>query len=259
MITVAWRGDPALKSEVRDRMVAHRDADEIVQRMYQRADPTLASGYKGCLIGCTLPPQQPLTPERSGDLSAPIGGWHRRVEDLYGIPRSVGKLLDRIFEGLPHGAHAQFAVDSIDAIPVGADLTLTASRLTLDILTDPEHGVQRAAADGSAQWAAVDAVARLYRRRLAGNEPDPRQWCTARYDAYDAAGPRPDATGYSAAETAAYAAAQNYTDAVVGAGSTNPPHREYGFGSATFWAWAAERILTHLRQAPVPARAGTGG
>lgn len=86
MKLIAWHNNPGLKTEVAARMAAHRAEDSIVQGLYQEAAPELATGYRGCLIGCTLPRQ------REED------SWHERAEALYGIDRHVGRLLDRIFE-----------------------------------------------------------------------------------------------------------------------------------------------------------------
>ena len=232
----AWHNDPDLKADVLDRMRQHRADDEIVQGFYQRIDPTAASGYRGCLIGCTLPPLP--------DAAKPVEGWHVRVEDEYGIPQTVGYLLDRTFEGLPYGQHAEFAVAAIDAIPVGADLSLVSSHLMVDVLSDPDHGVLRHAG-GEDVRAAIDTVVALYRRRVAGDEPSRNEWLRARRAAASA-----DAAFASAAfaDAAAAAAAAAFADAAAAAAA---------FASAaarlTHWRWVADRILHHLRNAHVSA------
>lgn len=122
-----WHGDPALKAEVLARMIAHREADEIIQGTYRIHDPEAASGYKGCLVGCTLPAELEDT-TGCCDIR-PREGWHRRVESLYGIPEDVAWLLDDTFEEQDtFDDAAEFAVASIEAIPVGADLRDLARR-----------------------------------------------------------------------------------------------------------------------------------
>lgn len=120
----AWHGDPALKAEVLARMVKHRQEDEIIKGHYRIHDLDTASGYKGCLIGCTLPEKMEYSLRYSGRYAEwPSEGWHRRVESLYGIPEGVAWLLDDTFEGQgTFDEAAEFAVASIEAIPVGADL-----------------------------------------------------------------------------------------------------------------------------------------
>jgi hypothetical protein len=114
---LAWLGDPGLKEEVVLRMKEHRAEDSIIQGHYQLHAPELASGYKGCLLGCTLPKMRQ-------DHTLMLMGWHERVEDLYGIPADVAALLEAVFENMSSfDKAADFAVESIEAIPVGADLS----------------------------------------------------------------------------------------------------------------------------------------
>lgn len=115
---LAWLGDPDLKEQVVLRMKEHRAEDAIIQGNYQVYAPELASQYKGCLLGCTLP--------RKVTASYTIAlhfGWHLEVQETYGILRSVAYALEAIFEDLPFEQAADFAVESIEAIPVGADLS----------------------------------------------------------------------------------------------------------------------------------------
>jgi hypothetical protein len=117
--TLAWHNRPELKAEVVARMHAHRAADSIVQGIYQQIDPDVATGYSGCAIGCTLPPL-PYTPEGYD----PDNGWWQQVEEAYGIPWAVARLIDNTFEDQHEFEDAaRFAVEVIEAIPVGADLS----------------------------------------------------------------------------------------------------------------------------------------
>lgn len=129
----AWHGDPELKAEVLARMIAHREADEIIQGHYRVWDPEAASGYKGCLVGCTLPGEMEDTEKHvawhPNPINRPREGWHQRVELLYGIPADVAHLLDSTFEDQEtFDEAAEFAVASIEAIGVGADLRELAQR-----------------------------------------------------------------------------------------------------------------------------------
>ena len=170
------------------RLRQHRAEDSIIKGVYQEFRPNLASGYRGCAVGCTLP-----------RLGADPVNWHERVEELYGIPRALARLIDGIFENLPtvDDAHARFAVEVIEAVPVAADLSLVMSRMMLDLLADPNHGVVQYTKPGSRQRSAVDTVITLYRRRLAGETVTSEEWA------------------YAAAADAAYAAAAADADAPV--------------------------------------------
>lgn len=247
---VAWHGDPALKAEVAARMRLHREHDEFLQGLYQLINPKYASGYRGCLIGCTLPPE-PIPDHEHVALyhanggvepSSPPFGWHGRVEQLYGIPRPVGHLLDKIFENLPvdDGQHAQFAVESVEAVPVGADLTMVPSLLMLDILDDPNHGFYQRS--GEYERPAVGVVAELYRQRIDGDEPSPQEWSDARRYAKDCS--------CDPAEDAAWAAisksSDQYAEAVDFSEDFHRPD--------TWWPWVAERLIHHLATAPIPVK-----
>lgn len=114
---LAWHSSAALKAEVMGRLRDHRKEDEFIQGNYQVLDSMAASGYRGCAIGCTLPVQ------RSVLLGGGEPNWHREVERLYGIDYSVAIVVDNLFEDLPVGLCGDFAVNVIEAIPVGADLS----------------------------------------------------------------------------------------------------------------------------------------
>lgn len=245
----AWHGRPELKDEVLARMIQHRANDEIIRGDYQRIDPELASGYKGCAIGCSLP-AQPGGKE-------PREGWHGRVQAEYGIRAVVAGLIDDIFESLPHGEHAAFAVDSLQAPPVGADLSRVAARLVLDVLADEQHGLARHTPVASEQRAAVDQVITLYRRYLDDDEPSPEQWASAKAAADKASRDHwEQAPGdYNAVRAcdAAVDAVRAATEDPAFANSVLEELSSTTTPSAAAWQRAAERLLHHLRTAPVPA------
>ena len=236
---LAWHGDPALKAEAVALMTAHRAADDFIQGAFTQLDETRLR-FRGCFHGC-------LTTEKlAAEASLPVGDYLRRSaaqinyhdegERIWGIDRKVGYVLDRTFEAMPDGEHGDFAVAATQAIPVGADLSRVIDRWLLDILADPEMGVRRHTADGSAQWIAVDAVIALYERRLAGDEPTRDEWIAARR-AYAAT---------AAATYAAYAATYAADDATYAAYAAD--------ARSVARRWQADRLLHHLSAAPQPAR-----
>ena len=232
--TAAWHGDPALKDEVLTRLREHRAADAIIQGLYQQYDPGLAVQYRGCAIGCTLPLQETNPVPGRHEVAGPGAGWHAEVERLYGIPRPVAHLIDRIFEGLPTDEAGDFAVAVIEAVPVGADLSMVSSRLMLDILADDEYGVLQRTRDGSKARTAVETVIGLYRRQLAGDEPSTEEWKKAAAAATAAATAATAAAAYAAAAYAADAA--TYATYATYAADARPSH----------WRWTADRLIHHL-------------
>jgi hypothetical protein len=267
---LAWRGDPALKAEAVALMTAHRAADDFIQGTFTQLGE---SSFRGCFHGC-------LTTEKlAAEANLPVTDYLRHSsaaqidyygegERIWGIDRKVGYVLDRTFEAMPDGEHGDFAVAATQAIPVGADLSRVIDRWLLDILADPEMGVRRHTADGSAQWIAVDAVIALYERRLAGDEPTRDEWIAARraaaaayasaYAAY-ASAYAAYASAYAAYASAyaAYASASAAYAADASASASSSAYAADAYASARSVAhrWQAGRLLHHLSAAPQPARA----
>jgi hypothetical protein len=95
----AFHGDPAIKEKYLARLKAHHEADEIIQG-------TGWENGRGCAVGCTLNNYSPVT-----------------YETELGLPEWLAGLEDRIFEGLPPVMAKQFAVDFLNAVRVGADVS----------------------------------------------------------------------------------------------------------------------------------------
>lgn len=122
-----WFGSEELKAWVLARMIKHREDDELIRGVYQEPDPDTPGGYRGCLIGCTLPKYvRGGSFGRVGYLIPGVGhvltggGPERDVEALYGIRYKVACLLESTFEDADTFEEAaEFAVASIEAIPVG--------------------------------------------------------------------------------------------------------------------------------------------
>ncbi|MES2211490.1 MAG: hypothetical protein V4515_15100, partial [Chloroflexota bacterium] len=209
MTILAWHNDEALKAEAVASMRRHRQADEFIRGSYMTAFPEAASGFKGCFHGCLT--TEKLAAEKGIPVAEYVGrhwsdSWHADGERLWGIPARLGAVLDKLFESIPDG-WSDFAVNSVEAMPVGADLDVAVDRWMLDLLVDPDHGVVIHTADGSAQRTAVENVAKLYRRRLDGAEPTRQEW--------KAAAAYADAAAYAAADAAYAAAADADADAAA--------------------------------------------
>jgi hypothetical protein len=126
---LAWHGDQALRDRIVQRMYQHREADAFVQGMYQEVNRSLPLGYQGCAIGCLLDPGA----DPVGD---PCERWWVQVEEQFGIHRDVAEAIDDIFESYDSRDGAgDFAVDAIEAIPVGADLTEVAEWCRAECVT----------------------------------------------------------------------------------------------------------------------------
>lgn len=156
---VAFHGSQKLKDFYVGRIQAHKEADEIVHRDYW------VNG-KGCAVGCTI-----------------HSGRHADYESELGIPRSLARLEDGIFESMPNGNSMEWPLRFINAIPVSANLYPALWRFMEWLLVDPENGVIRFAKKPKTR-AVIQAVADLYRRQIGGEKITEKDWRTAAAAAY---------------------------------------------------------------------------
>ena len=169
----AFHGNPAIKATYLARVRAHREADELVHGVYWAAG-------KGCAVGCTI-----------------HGSDHYAYERELGVPTILAHLEDRLFESLPNGVAQRWPEVFLEAIPVGADLSLVWPKFAVWLLTDPQEGVVRFAWDKGRH--AIIGVSELYQRMCAGQSVSRDEWTAARAAAYNAS--------YRAAGNAAWASA----------------------------------------------------
>lgn len=244
---LAWHGDPDLKATAVERMRAHREHDTFLQGIFVEADPKAAAGYRGCFHGCltteALMAEQNI---RSADFVRIRRTWHEEGQRLFGIPTNLGVLLDKVFEALDPSRCGTFAVDTVEAIPVGADLSAVLDALAYEVLTDELYGMRAITLADTDQRRAVDGVAALYRRRIVGDEPLNSEW----REAGEVAGKAyEDGDGIDAdvADVADDLSDWADGDVLVDARSTAP---------TGYINWLAARIVHHLAAAPVPASSG---
>ena len=93
----AFFGKHELKQKYVDRMKAHIAADRLIAG-------TGYDGFKGCSIGCTFEKYD-----------------HSKYRTDWDVCEKLAHLNDAIFEGLPDEKRQAFALEFIEAIPVGAD------------------------------------------------------------------------------------------------------------------------------------------
>ena len=106
---IAYHGKKEVKEFYIDRVKKHRIADELVKGFYWQDG-------KGCGIGCTV---------ESSD--------HSRYPIELGIPEMLARLEDCIFEGLPNDESQAWPERFLNAVPVGADLSMAGAKFLLAI------------------------------------------------------------------------------------------------------------------------------
>src|SRR5690606_33634458 len=177
MTMLAYHNNPATKDQYIARMRCHMEADALIQG-------TGWDGHKGCAVGCTFE-----------------NYVHTRGPIEIGLPETRMWLEEAICEGLPEEQAKGFPLAFLEAIPVGADLSMVWPRFALWMLSDPNHGAMRHCDDDTRP--SVEAVADLYRRWINGDQPVAEE--------FEAAADAACAAAWAAAEAAegvAWAAAE---------------------------------------------------
>ena len=94
----AYHSDPAIKQKYLNRVLAHKENDELIKGVYW-------GNGKGCAVGCTIHSSQ-----------------HNRYEIELGIPEWLAKCEDLIFENLPSGEARQWPIQFLKTIVPGVEL-----------------------------------------------------------------------------------------------------------------------------------------
>lgn len=221
---IAWYGEQNLKDEVMRRLRDDIKMDRLVRGEYW-------DGVQGCQLGC---------------LTRKLDGAHEAMERLFAIPRDVARLLEFRFEYGTESDATEWVLESTDAIPVGADLSLAVPQL-MHWLLGPESPSGKF--NGKAE---IVAVRDLFARRLAGDDPTAGEWQAAYAAAYAAA------TASASAYAAAYAAASESASAAEAAAAYKAAHAAE---SAAAYKAAVksigEEFLRILRACPVVATEAT--
>src|SRR5690606_37264301 len=183
---ISFHGKESIKDFYLNRLIAHREADEIIQGTYWQDG-------RGCGVGCTVHSRN-----------------HADYESELGIPRILACLEDQIFEGLPNEKAKEFPIQFLEAIPVGVDLEPVWRKFMIWLLIDENEGVIR-----HAKTAKTKKVRKAVAQAFSDKTVPREKWATVRRAAYAAAYATEYAVGADAyAVTAtAYAADAAYADA----------------------------------------------
>jgi hypothetical protein len=109
---LSYHNDANLKGLVVAEMRKHQESDQFIKGAYER----LNGKFKGCAVGCTIDSLNIILCKsyKTDD--------HKVFEEAIGVPEWLARLQDLLFERLPIGGNSQFAVDFLEAIPVGINL-----------------------------------------------------------------------------------------------------------------------------------------
>ena len=217
---LAFHNDPKIKAKYLKRVKAHAKADKIVKGQYWE-------GGKGCAVGCTI-----------------HGSTHKKYEDELGIPESIARLEDTIFEGLPNELAMTFPVRFLEAIPVGADLSHVATMMQIFSLRDCR---ENALEDGKA---VIDLVIEALEGEIHGEKTPKERWAELESAAKSAA----ESAAWSAKSAAKSAAWSARSAAESAAWSAAWSARSAAKSAAESAAYIrlADELIRLLSEAPTP-------
>jgi len=156
----AFHNNHKIKENVLAQLQVHHDADEIIKGRYWE-------NGKGCAVGCTI-----------------HSGEHKEYERRFGIPESLARLEDFLFEKMPDKDAKTWPIRFIEAVPVGVDLRRVEYHFKYWLLTDESinHGINHPLVKD-----AVADVAAIVKRQAGGEEPSPEEISAAKIVAESAA------------------------------------------------------------------------
>ena len=185
----AWHGDQALKDRIVELLLEDQRLNRYEQGTYLRPwnrynqyRETAEQAFRGCHIGCLMMAHKRATQYTREELSnvvslesmavaaeAKAADWHYAMPAALGIPEWLAHLWDSTFESVPPQHAAQFAVHSLQALPVGADIRPLRAQLLLWLV----HRVDEEAHKTSPTFKAVrrDLIDALREETLAPRDP----------------------------------------------------------------------------------------
>lgn len=209
-------------------MIAHAQADELVQGAYGEYTPK----FRGCAVGCSIHTINRVTGARLQTDD------HDALSKALGIPRALLHLQDRIFEGLPLDDAKDWPRRFYAAVPKGVDLTRAVDRILVRVLR--EIALPSVTVDEWGVELAVEGVAAAIETGI-GLEGAARAATAAARAVYAANAATAAARAvHAAVQAAAYAAARAATAAV---------HAFYAANVATAAARACAYTAAHTSRA----------
>ena len=234
----AYKNDPKLKEMLVQEAIEHR-AMERLHQQYGYGSMQSGENFKGCDIGCTV-----FSLNRKFGLKIETND-HGGVASFLDVPVGLVLLFDRLFEQLPKDLAMTWQERHWLAIEPGSDQTHTVGKFLHWLLVDPNDGVIKFAKNDNVRKA-IQAVADLFEKKMAGKLVTPEQWEVVRLAAAASA-----SSASSAASAYAASASSDYASASAAASASSAAAFAYADAADAFAyaADAAARKKAFIRQA----------
>jgi len=207
----AFHNDAKLKSDLLVEITKHEQADAIIKGSYGSKGEN--GIFKGCAVGCSIESYNKL---KGLGLSTTD---HSVYESEFGIPRVLAHLEDGFFEGMSETDGKTWPRQFIEAVPVGADLSLVWPKFAVWMLTDTENGVIRHVENTNVRKTIQD-ISDTYVRVIQGEEVTVKEWLEKRAASATYAAASYATTAASYATTASYATAYAFAFAAASYATT---------------------------------------
>ena len=193
----AFHKNAKLKKDIVSEILNHQKQDQIIKGTYGQEN----GKWRGCAVGCSI---HSLNIKCGKNIPT---NDHTAYEKELGIPESLAKLEDYLFENMPQEAAVKWPAEFMKAIPVGANLSLVAPRFIVGTLREVIK--LKYVKDDKAVVKAVVVVAKLWEQVIAGKNVKEAAWSAAWLAAWSAAESAAESAARSAAWLAAWSAAES--------------------------------------------------
>lgn len=167
----AFHNDPKLKKDMVLEILNHQKQDQILKGTYGQQN----GKWRGCAVGCSVRSLAII----KGETLIEQYNQHERYETDLGIPESLARLEDYLFEVMPQADAMKWPAEFMKAIPVGADLSLVAAKFISATLKEVVK--LKYVKDDKAVVKSVLATAVLWDRVISGKIVKPAAWSAAAY------------------------------------------------------------------------------
>jgi hypothetical protein len=145
---LTYHNDPKLKADMVAEIRMHQEQDHMIKGAYEKRN----GHFKGCAVGCAVESLNKikglkLDHDKHSALAESLGWgeWLERLHDYY-------------FESLPSPGNQQFAVDLLDAVPVGKDITRVEWQFKVWLMDECKQTVEGLELEASLKSQVLDAI-----------------------------------------------------------------------------------------------------
>ena len=171
----AFHGRSELKKDIVEEILNHQKQDQIVKGTYGHEN----GKWRGCAVGCSI---HSLNVRYGKNLKTDD---HKSYETELGIPESLARFEDYLFESMPTDKAMKWPAEFMKAVYTGANLSMVAPKFIAGTLRDVVK--LKYVKDDKAVVKAVLNTAKLWEQVISGKVVKQAAWSAAESAAWSAA------------------------------------------------------------------------